>query len=142
VRSEVTAVMETWWNNSHVWNAVMDGFVLFKKDSLARRGGGVALYVREQLKCTELHWGMNDDRVESLWASIKGWANIAVVVYYRPPDQKEEVDEVFYKQLDVVSQSPALVLMRDFNNPDICWISNRARHTRSRWFCNLLRITF
>jgi len=43
---------------------------------VARRCGGVALYVREQLKCIELHIGVNDEKVESLWVRIKGWANI------------------------------------------------------------------
>ena len=43
-----------------------------------------------------------------------------VGVYYRPPDQEEEVDEAFYRQLKVASQSQALVLMGDFNHPDIC----------------------
>lgn len=38
---------------------------------------------------------MNDDGVESLWVRIKGQANMddtIVAVYYKPPDQKEEVD--------------------------------------------------
>lgn len=81
----------------------MDGYVLFRKDRLARQGGGAALYVREQLECTELHLGGNDEEVKSLWISIRGWANIGdtvVDVYYRPPDQDEEVDEAFYKQLE------------------------------------------
>jgi len=29
------------------WNAVIDGYLLFRKDKPARQGGGVALYVRE-----------------------------------------------------------------------------------------------
>jgi len=40
--------------------------------------------------------------------------------YYRPPDQEEEVDEAFYTQLKEASQSQALVLIEDFNHPDIC----------------------
>ncbi|GAB0206503.1 hypothetical protein GRJ2_003115900 [Grus japonensis] len=57
-----------------------------------------------------------------------------VGVYYRPPDQEEEVDEAFYRQLEVASRSQALVLMGDFNCPDICWKGNRARHAQSRRF--------
>jgi len=45
--------------------------------------------------------------------------DVIVSVYCRPPDQEEEVDEAFYKQLQVASQSQALVLMGDFNHPDI-----------------------
>ena len=43
------AITETWWDSSHDWNAVMEGYVFFRKDRLGKRGGGVALYVREQL---------------------------------------------------------------------------------------------
>jgi len=38
--------------------------------------------------------------VESSWVRIKGHANlddITVNVYYRPPDQEEEIDEVFHR---------------------------------------------
>ena len=59
---------------------------------------------------------------------------LCVCVYYRLLDQKEEVDETFYKQLKVALQSLLLVLMGDFNHSDICWISNTARNTRSSWF--------
>jgi len=38
-------------------------------------------------------------------------ADILLGVFYRPPNQDEEVDEVFYKRLAEVSQSLALVLM-------------------------------
>ena len=55
-------------------------------------------------------------------------------VYYRSPDQEDEADEAFCKQLEVTSQSCTLVLMGDFNHPDICWGSNTARHVWSRWF--------
>ena len=50
--------------------------VFFRKDRPARRGGGVALYVREQLECIKLHLGVNDDGVENLWVGIKGQANM------------------------------------------------------------------
>jgi len=90
-----------------------------------QQGGGVALYVREQLECTELCLGADEEQVESLWVRIKGqphMSDVIVSVYYRPPDQEEEVDEAFYKQLKVASQSQALVLMGDFNRLDISWV--------------------
>jgi len=38
----------------------MEEYVLFRKDWPGRRGGGVTLYVREQLECMELCPGMNE----------------------------------------------------------------------------------
>ena len=79
--------------------------------------------MREQLECIELGPGASEEVVESLWVRIKGQAHkgdITVGVYYRPPDQEEEeVDEAFYRQLQAASQSQALVLMGDFNHPDL-----------------------
>ena len=89
------------------------------------RGGGVALYVRDGFDCIELN--DCDDKVESLWVKMRGKANKADVllgVCYRPPSQDEEADEVFCKRLAEVSQSLAVVLMGDFNLPDICWKYN------------------
>ena len=85
----------------------------------------------------ELCLGANEERVESLWVRIKGQAHMSdtvVGVYYRPPDQEEEVDEAFYSQLNVASQSQSPVLIGDFNHPDICWEDHTARHTQSRRF--------
>ena len=62
---------------------------------------------------------------------IKGqpkMGDTVVGVCYRPPDQEEEVDEAFYRQLEVALQTQALVLMGDFSHPDICWKTNMASH--------------
>ena len=99
----------------------MDGYKLFRKGRQGRRGGGVALYVKECFEVTELMTG--DNKVESLWVKIRGRADkadILVGICYRPPNQDEEIGEVFYEQLAEAVQSPALVLMGDFNFPDIC----------------------
>jgi len=128
---------ETWLDNSHDWHAVMDGYRLFRKDRPTKRGAGVSLNVREQLECIELGLGTDKERVESLWLRIKGQAHkgdITVGVYYRPPDQEQEVDEAFYSQLKAASQSQALVLVGDFNHPDISWEDHTARQKQSRRF--------
>jgi len=40
-------------------------------------------------------------------------------VYYRLPDQGEPADELFFLQLQEASHLQALILLRDFNQPDI-----------------------
>jgi len=40
---DLVAITETWWDSSHDWNVVMDGYVLLRKDRPARQGAGVAL---------------------------------------------------------------------------------------------------
>jgi len=48
---DLIAITETRWDSLHDWNAVMDGYTLFRKDRPTRCGDGVALHVREQLEC-------------------------------------------------------------------------------------------
>jgi len=65
-----------------------------------------------------------------------------VCVYYRPPDQEDEIDAAFYKQLQAASQSQALVLMGDFNHPDTSWEDNTARQAQSRRFLQSINENF
>ncbi|KAF1424440.1 hypothetical protein FQV24_0004339, partial [Spheniscus mendiculus] len=53
---------------------------------------------------------------------------------YRPPDQEDQTDEALYRQTGAASRSQALVLMGDFNHPDICWRDNTAGHKQSGRF--------
>jgi len=68
---------------------------LFRKDRPGHQGWRAALEVREQLGCTELCLGRDDEPTDSLCVRIRGQpvvGDIAVHLCYRPPDQ-EEVDE-------------------------------------------------
>uniref|UniRef100_K7F1Q8 Reverse transcriptase domain-containing protein n=1 Tax=Pelodiscus sinensis TaxID=13735 RepID=K7F1Q8_PELSI len=133
---DLIGITETWWDDSHDWSAVMEGYRLFRKNRQGRKGGGVALYVREHYDCSELQYKEGEKLVESLWVRFKGAnsSDVVVGVCYRPPNQVDEVDEAFFEQLSEASRSQALVLMGDFNHPDICWETNTAVHRQSRKF--------
>lgn len=51
---DLTADQETWWDITHEWNALTDGYVHFRKARPTRLSSGVAFHVREQLECIEL----------------------------------------------------------------------------------------
>lgn len=48
-----------------------------------------------------------------------------VSICCRTPDQEEEANEAL--RLEVTSQSQTLVLLEDFNHPEICWEDHIAR---------------
>ena len=101
---DLVAITKTWWDHSHDWSAVMDGYKLFRRDRQGRKGGGVALYIKDCFDVEEL--GVGNDKVECLWVRIRGKAcrgNILVGVCYRLPNQDEEMDEAFYEQLAEVT---------------------------------------
>ncbi|GAB0208302.1 hypothetical protein GRJ2_003295900 [Grus japonensis] len=60
----------------------------------------------------------------------------------RPPEQEDRVDEALYRQTGAASRSQALVLMGDFNHPDICWRGNTAGHKQSRKFLECIDDNF
>jgi len=75
---DLVAITETWWNDSCDWSASMDGYKLFRRDRQGKRGGGVALYVRDCFDCIELD--DSDDKVECLWLKMRGKSNKADIL--------------------------------------------------------------
>jgi len=47
----------------------MDGYKLFRRDRQGRKGGGVALYIKECFDVEEL--GVGNDEVECLWIRVE-----------------------------------------------------------------------
>jgi len=63
-------------------------------------------------------------------------------VYYRPPNQGEPTDEAFFLQLQEASHSQSVVLLGDFNHPNICWKSSIASCRQSRRFLECVEDIF
>lgn len=118
----------------------MDGYELFRRDRLGKRGGRVAQYFRECLDCLELSNG--NDRTECVWVRISGKANKACVmvgVSSRPPNQAKEADHIFYKQ---VGESLALVLAGSFNLTNACWKYYKVERKQCRRFLECVEDKF
>ncbi|PKU33654.1 zinc finger swim domain-containing protein 6- hypothetical protein [Limosa lapponica baueri] len=54
----------------------------------------------------------------------------------------EEVDEAFFRQLEEASLLQALVLVVDWNHPNICWRDNTAGHKQSKRFLECIDDNF
>jgi len=52
------------------------------------------------------------------------------------------VDEALCKQIGAASYSQNMVLVEDFNHPDICWRDNTAGHQTSKRFLECLDDNF
>lgn len=57
LENDVTAVTKTQWDDLHNWNAAVDDYKVFRRNRQARRGGGIALCVRECFDCLDLDSG-------------------------------------------------------------------------------------
>lgn len=85
---DVVTISETWITNDINSNIVgIAGYSLFRKDRTGR-GGGIAVYVREELKCETIQFDFDIEEggVESLWLNLKICnTNLVIGTIYRPP---------------------------------------------------------
>lgn len=68
-------ITETWWDGSHYWNTGIEGYKIFRRDKQERRGGDVALCVREGSDCEEIPLRNSHGMVESLRVKEKDHTN-------------------------------------------------------------------
>jgi len=108
---------------AHDWTVAIDGYRLFRRDRRGKRGRDISLYIEKSIQCEELSLKNSREQVESLWVRIRDRShkgNLMAGVYYRPPDQGKPADEAFFRQLQEALRSQSLILMVDFNHPNIC----------------------
>ena len=84
---------------------------MFRKDREVRRGGGVALYIKQSIQAYEFQINNVVDYDEAIWCNIliRG-AKLTVGVVYRCPSTI----------ISQVSRNDC-VIMGDFNHADIRW---------------------
>ena len=97
------------------------GYSLFRCDRDGRQGGGVALYVRDDLTCETL--GSVDNGVCELLVVQIHQLNTVIAVVYRPPDTRIAEFTPILSQLDTLlcelqDPTPNIVLMGDLNFQD------------------------
>ncbi|NAW49622.1 hypothetical protein FGF92_23570, partial [Salmonella sp. gx-f5] len=68
--------------------------------------------------------------------------DVVVGVYYRPPGQDDSADKLFFTELREASRLTPLVLMGDFNLPDVNWECHTADTSKSRRFMKHLDDNF
>lgn len=72
---DLAAVMKTQWDDFCNWNAMIEGYQLFRRYSLGRRAGGVALNVKGRVDCEELILRNSEEQAESFWVRIRDKTN-------------------------------------------------------------------
>ena len=129
---DIIALTETWLDMSgKVFDpeVKIDGYTLFYKDRENRRGGGVALYIRDTLQCCINSKIKTDSKTESLWVDIKEGSQTAVMgLVYRPPNASQEINSSLWQELNRASRYRQIYVLGDFNYRNVDWelmIGNR-----------------
>ena len=138
---DIIGLDETWLKNKPIDYFMLNGYNLEFKNRDKKRGGGVCLFIRDNIKYhvrDDLSQLKNPDFVESLFIEIEKphSKNIVVGVMYRPPGQDlTAFNEYFDSVLKCVTRNQKIVyLMGDFNVN----LLNEDTHSHTNDFINIL----
>lgn len=140
----IIALTETWLQPQVQDCEIFDlsRFRIFRCDRTARQGGGVLLAISKSLLCHQVHIHCN---LEVVCACVDiGHRKITIVVCYRspsyPPTFTAELHDVL-NTLTLRHPSNPIILLGDFNFPNICWTTDPPRcssfSSQSNYFLDL-----
>nr|XP_047141009.1 uncharacterized protein LOC124816049 [Hydra vulgaris] len=126
-RAQVIFACETWWSAMSTTN--IPGYNLFRKDCQFSRGGGVCIYIQENIKSSEINEKyLINENIEQVWCLIEiGKEQILCGCMYRTGLSNSEkcIDIInSLKQAYVLKQNnkcSGILICGDFNYANIKW---------------------
>ena len=119
------------WCDSMITDAEISlaGYSLYRKDRPIGMGGGVLLYIHESLSVTPIHCLNNIGVEDSVWCllSLCDSDSMLIGLVYRSPNSPNiNNDKLLHLLQDLPNIQPHthLLLMGDFNFPNIDWCNN------------------
>ena len=130
---DVALICESWFNKTHCDTSVhVEGYKLYRKDRPIRKGGGVCIYIRDNIHSSLIDFPeIKNQEVELLWVQFKHKdCEYAVRCGYFPPRPNYN-SSLFVSELlkDVdfilsIKTNPVLILVGDFNQLDTVFIES------------------
>ena len=122
IKPHIIVITESWANND-ITDAELglEGYVMFRKDRMGKRGGGLLLYIKETIPAYEVQLQEEADCNEAIWCKlVTGHTTVTIGVVYRCPDIVKENNEKIHNAISEVSKGDC-VIMGDFNHGNIEW---------------------
>ena len=118
----IIAFTETWLNDSMNDEEInIDGYKVVRRDRSSGPGGGVCLYIRNDI-AFNINVDMQTDVTESLWINVllPRSRPIVVGVLYRPPKNNKFIEHLS-NSLENMSKDEEIIILGDMN---ICLLHN------------------
>ena len=132
------------WTTTDISDAELGltGYVMFRKDRIGRKGGGVILYIKESIQAYEIKLEREADCEEAVWCNIvTGNSTLTVGLVYRSPNISIEENEKIQNAIREVSKRDCII-MGDFNHGHIQWKSLQSMGREDHKFLVLVQDTF
>ena len=101
IKPHVIGITESWANND-ITDAELGlkGYVMFRKDRIGRRGGGVLLYIKETIPAYEGQLQEEADCNEAIWCKlVTGHTRVTIGVVYRCPNITKQNNEKIHNAI-------------------------------------------
>ena len=120
----------------------LDGYVMFRKDRMGRRGGGVLLYIKETIQAYEVQLQEEADCNEAIWCKlVTGHTTVTIGVVYRCPNITKQNNEKIHNAISEVSKGDCII-MGDFNHGNNKWNTLQSTGVEDQTFLCLVQDNF
>ena len=132
----ILCITETWLSKDIFDNEIIpSGYTIYRKDRDSR-GGGILLAVKDNITSSQLS---SPPHVEILTVLISTSNPFIISVVYIPPNSSDTYHELLHSYLtNLVNESSTIILLGDFNLPDVNWATYSDSSPKSNKFCDLL----
>ena len=120
----VVGITESWANEG-VLDAelALPGYQMYRRDRIGARGGGLLLYVADEIRST-LHEGLTECGFDdAIWVeAVAAQRSMLIGLCYRSPSSTMENDEELGRMMrraDELCNSRCMMVMGDFNFPNV-----------------------
>ena len=105
-KPHIIVIIEPWANND-ITDAELglEGYVMFRKDRIGRRGGGVLQHITETIPAYEVQLQEEADCNEAIWCNlVTGHTTATIGVVYRCPNITKQNNEKIHNAISEVSK--------------------------------------
>ena len=122
IKPHIIGITESWANNDITGAELgLEGYVMFRKYIIGRRGGGVLLYIRETMPAYEVQLRGEADCNEVIWCKlVAGHTTVTIGVVHRCPNITKQNNENIHNAISEVSTRDCII-MGHFNHGNIKW---------------------
>ena len=122
IKPHIIGITESWANNDITYAELgLEGYVMFRKDRIGRRGGGVLSYIKETIPAYEVQLNEEADCNEAIWCKlVTGHTTVTIGVVYRCPNITKQNNEKLHNAISEECKGDCII-MGDFNHGNIKW---------------------